>query len=218
MEEEFPGISKSDGDEMVPMDHEAEVVTVHTVVPVSLSEGVPPAIDDNLAVLSEVPNIGDLENEIPGLESSVQSDGFPETLAVSSIIPTDLEDASEGRIISLSRSELETIPSISTDKSEELSPKAASTDATSINSLGATSAGLPSQLVLPKMSAPVINLDEQQKDNIQKMAFKRIIEAYKLIALAGGSQVRLSLLAHLGIEVITCLCCMYILIISDINC
>lgn len=201
MEEEYPGVTKTECDLEVPMNYEAAIAPVPTGIPVSSSEGVQPVIDDSLAIPSEVSDIGDLENEIPGLESSARSDGFPEALAVPSLVSTDLEDVSEDKITSLGRSSLEIIPSISTDRSEELSPKAASADATSINSSVATSVGLSSQLVLPKMSAPVISLAEPQKDNIQKLAFMRIIEAYKLIAVTGGSQVRFSLLAYLGVEV-----------------
>lgn len=198
--EEYPGVTKTECDLAVPMNYEAAIAPVPTGIPVSSSEGVQPVIDDSLAIPSEVSDIGDLENEIPGLESSARSDGFPEALAVPSLVSTDLEDVSEDKITSLGRSSLEIIPSISTDRSEELSPKAASADATSINSSAATSVGLSSQLVLPKMSAPVISLAEQQKDNIQKLAFMRIIEAYKLVAVTGGSQVRFSLLAYLGVE------------------
>ncbi|XP_017247207.1 uncharacterized protein LOC108218671 isoform X2 [Daucus carota subsp. sativus] len=182
-----------------PLITETAVVTVPTDIPISSSEGVPSVNDVSLAIAPEVPDIGFPENGIPGLESSVHSYGLPETLAVSSVVGTDLEDASQDQAISLGRSSQERIPSISTDRSEELSPKAVCTDATSINSSTATSLRLPSQLVLPKMSAPVISLDGEQMDNIQKMSFMRIVEAYKHIAVAGGSQVRFSLLAYLGV-------------------
>ncbi|GMP85857.1 hypothetical protein CsSME_00038859 [Camellia sinensis var. sinensis] len=50
------------------------------------------------------------------------------------------------------------------------------------------------------MSAPVINLADEEKDQLQKLAFTRIVEAYKQIADAGGSHVHFSLLAYLGVE------------------
>ncbi|KAI3711305.1 hypothetical protein L2E82_41294 [Cichorium intybus] len=50
------------------------------------------------------------------------------------------------------------------------------------------------------MSAPVISLTHEQKDHVQESGFKRIIEAYKHIAVAGGSQLRFSLFSYLGVE------------------
>ncbi|KAE9447623.1 hypothetical protein C3L33_20463, partial [Rhododendron williamsianum] len=50
------------------------------------------------------------------------------------------------------------------------------------------------------MSAPVLDLSEEEKDQLQKLAFTRIVEAYKQIATAGGSCVRFALLGCLGIE------------------
>nr|GEW48826.1 symplekin isoform X1 [Tanacetum cinerariifolium] len=50
------------------------------------------------------------------------------------------------------------------------------------------------------MAAPVISLTDEQKDHIQKLAFTRIVEANKHIAVAGGSQLRFSLLSYLGVE------------------
>ncbi|KAK2980006.1 hypothetical protein RJ640_020032 [Escallonia rubra] len=164
-----------------------------TVLPVSS------VTDGYLAIPSEIADIGDLDNEIPGLDSSTRSDGLEETLAVSSLISTGVEDTSQEQVTSLDRSSMEIIPSMSTDRSEELSPKAVSADATSTNALTENS-GLSFQMVLPKMSAPVISLTDDQKDDLQKTAFIHIIEAYKQIAVAGGSQVRFSLLAYLGVE------------------
>ncbi|KAK3019013.1 hypothetical protein RJ639_003621 [Escallonia herrerae] len=164
-----------------------------TVLPVSS------VTDGYLAIPSEIADIGDLDNEIPGLDSSTRSDGLEETLAVSSLVSTGVEDTSQEQVTSLDRSSTEIIPSMSTDRSEELSPKAISADATSTNALTENS-GLSFQMVLPKMSAPVISLTDDQKDDLQKTAFMHIIEAYKQIAVAGGSQVRFSLLAYLGVE------------------
>ncbi|KAK3018031.1 hypothetical protein RJ639_004521 [Escallonia herrerae] len=155
--------------------------------------------DGYLAIPFEITDIGDLDNEIPGLDSSTRSDGLEETLAVSSLVSTGVEDTSQEQVTSLDRSSTEILPSMSTDRSEELSPKAVSADATSTSAL-AENSGLSFQMVLPKMSAPVISLTDDQKDNLQKTAFMHIIEAYKQIAVAGGSQVRFSLLAYLGVE------------------
>ncbi|XP_061955032.1 uncharacterized protein LOC133677183 isoform X2 [Populus nigra] len=130
--------------------------------------------------------------------SAMQMD---ETMGASSLVSTDIEDASQEQGTSLgTRSNQEVLPSISNDRSEELSPKAAATDSNSLISSTATSVRLHQPLVLPKMSAPVVNLVDEQKDQLHNLAFIRIIEAYKQIAVAGSSQFRLSLLASLGVE------------------
>lgn len=156
--------------------------------------------NDVSAVQSDVADIENTEDSIPGLDSVARKDESSELVAVSAFGPTELEDGSQEQGSSFVRSSLEVVPSNSTDRSEELSPKAAVTDVTSVNSSTATSIGLSPQLVLPKISAPVINLSDEQKDNLQKSAFTRVIDAYKQIAIAGGSQVRFSLLAYLGVE------------------
>ncbi|XAR50837.1 hypothetical protein NMG60_11005286 [Bertholletia excelsa] len=170
-------------------------------LPVSSSDEIPPAMGNGFSdVPSEGPDVGNIESEIPGLSSGVSSDGLIETNVVSSIVSTDLEDASQEQVTNLDRSSVELVPSISTDRSEELSPKTAITDISSINSSTATSARLSTQFILPKMSAPVIKLGDEEKDHLQKLAFTHIVEAYKQIAVAGGSHIRFSLLAHLGVE------------------
>lgn len=156
---------------------------------------------DSLAVSSNIHDFENLDSEIPGLDSSAHNDVFSETMGASSLVSTDIEDASQEQGTSLgTRSNQEVLPSISNDRSEELSPKAAATDSNSLISSTATSVRLHQPLVLPKMSAPVVNLADEQKDQLQNLAFIRIIEAYKQIAVAGSSQFRLSLLSSLGVE------------------
>lgn len=157
--------------------------------------------NDVSAMQSDVADIENTEDFIPGLDSVVRKDESSELIVVSSVDPAELEDGSQEQGSSLVRSSLEVVPSISTDRSEELSPKAAVTDVTSVNSSTAASVGLSPQLLLPKISAPVIHLPDEQKDNIQKSAFTRVIDAYKQVTVAGGSQTRFSLLAYLGVEV-----------------
>ncbi|GFY82372.1 HEAT repeat-containing protein [Actinidia rufa] len=170
-------------------------------VPVCSSDEVQSATETGVSALpSGVLDVGNLESGIPGLDSVTHSDRLAETLTGPSLTPIDLEDASQEQVSSLSKSPLDLVPSLSTDRSEELSPKAAITDASSINSSTATSVGLSAQFVLPKMSAPVIDLADEEKDTLQKLAFTRVVEAYKQIAIAGGSHVRFSLLAYLGME------------------
>ncbi|KAL7095344.1 hypothetical protein ACP275_10G018300 [Erythranthe tilingii] len=184
-------------------------------------DDIPSAMEtDFTAITSEVNDMKSVEDEIPGLALSTQDDGLPENAAVSSKGLTDLDDANEEDFINLDKTplELDSTPlevdstpleldrtpielaqSLSTDRSEELSPKAASTD-TNMNSSTATSVRLLPQLVLPKISAPVIHLADEQKDQLQELAFVRIVEAYKHVTVAGGSQTRFSILAHSGME------------------
>ncbi|XP_075509306.1 uncharacterized protein LOC142545805 isoform X1 [Primulina tabacum] len=56
------------------------------------------------------------------------------------------------------------------------------------------------QLVFPKITATVIGLVDEQKDQLQELAFLRIIDAYKQVTAAGGCQLRVCSLAHSGIE------------------
>ncbi|KAI3808018.1 hypothetical protein L1987_23959 [Smallanthus sonchifolius] len=51
------------------------------------------------------------------------------------------------------------------------------------------------------MHAPVVNLTGEHKDHIHKLAFIRMIEAYKRIAVDGRSQLRFSLLSYSGVEI-----------------
>ncbi|CAA2998893.1 symplekin isoform X1 [Olea europaea subsp. europaea] len=158
------------------------------------AEHIPSGIDIGYRPLtSDAVDVETVVNEIPGLASSTQDDGLPGTVAVFSLDSTDLEDTSPEQVTGLGRSPLELVPSMSTDRSEELSPKAAVMDI-------ATSAALPTPLVLPKMSAPIIHLADEQKDHLEESAFLRIIDAYKQIAVAGDSQLRFSILAHSGIK------------------
>ncbi|KAM1094925.1 hypothetical protein ACFX2B_009738 [Malus domestica] len=152
-----------------------------------------------------------LESEIPGLDSACNSGSEP--IIASSSTLMDVEDASQEQVTSVKvenasqeqvtsmgqRTPLNLLPSLSTDKSEELSPRAAVADVSVLSST-ATSVGLSHHLVLPKMSAPVVILSDEEKDWLQQLAFTRIIEAYKQIAVAGGSQLRCSLLISLGVE------------------
>lgn len=161
-------------------------------------------------ITSEVNDIEGGVNEIPGLSSATEDDGLPENM---DSIPKGLADSDDanqekfngldGTTIESERTPTELAQSLSPDRSEELSPKAAITDSSSLNSSTATSIGLASQLVLPKIGAPVIHLADEQKDQLQQLAYVRIVDAYKQVAVAGGSQVRFSVLAHAGLEVNT---------------
>ncbi|KAL3327936.1 hypothetical protein AABB24_035555 [Solanum stoloniferum] len=178
----------------------SEEAPEYVTEPLSSTKSTPLLIENDVSSLQcDVADIEETEDSIPGLDSVALKDEASELVAVSAG-PTEVEDGTQDQGSSVVRSSLEVVPSNSTDRSEELSPKAAVTDVTSMNSSTATSIGLSPQLLLPKISAPVINLSEEEKDNLQKSAFTRVIDAYKQIAIAGGSQVRFSLLAYLGVE------------------
>ncbi|XP_073134260.1 uncharacterized protein [Henckelia pumila] len=152
------------------------------------------------AIKSEVTDAKHLEEEIPGLSLSTQDGGIDEKSATLLSNSTNLEDADTDKVTNFSSSPVELAQSLSTDRSEELSPKAAVTDVTSINSSMPMSLGMIAQLVFPKLTAPVIGLVDEQKDQLQERAFLRIIDAYKQVTAAGGCQLRVSILAHSGIE------------------
>ncbi|XP_061369219.1 uncharacterized protein LOC133312088 isoform X2 [Gastrolobium bilobum] len=164
-----------------------------------------PGVENGCTTMpSDIHDVGNLDSGIPGLDSFGRSDVFSETLAASSLASTEIqqEDASQEQVTSLDRrSPLNLVPSISTDRSEELSPKAAVTDVNSLVSSTATSVMFPSHLVLPKMIAPVVELADDQKDYLQKSCFMRIIDAYKQVAVAGGSNDRFSILCYAGVEI-----------------
>ncbi|KAK1562008.1 hypothetical protein Q3G72_004851 [Acer saccharum] len=199
-EEELHSVAVVDGDVLHDgLSHGDENAMLSTGVPDS-SDVLSGTENAETASPSDIHDVGNSESDIPGLNSSAPHDGFAETLVASSLATPDMEDASQGQITGFGgRSPLD-LPSVSTDRSEELSPKAAITDPSSIISSTATSVTLSSPFVLPKMSAPVVDLTDEQKDQLQKLAFVRIVDAYKQIAVAGGSQVRFSLLAYLGVE------------------
>ncbi|KAK9159079.1 hypothetical protein Scep_005653 [Stephania cephalantha] len=154
--------------------------------------------NESMSVLSEA-SVGIQESEIPGLDAVIHSDRIAEAFDATQITSTVLEAANVDLLSSLDKPDLPSLGSIPTDRSEELSPSLAVSDSNSA-SVPPTSVVLSSQYVLPKMSAPVINLSDDQKDHLQKTAFIRIIEGYKQISVAGGSRVRFSLLAYLAVK------------------
>ncbi|XP_076914378.1 uncharacterized protein LOC143573367 isoform X1 [Bidens hawaiensis] len=207
MEVELPAANDSD-----VADFTSNQVLVPSGPPVSYN--LPSISIVGLGIPSEDIDIGELEDGIPGLESSSKNDGMPglessskndgmleiTKMDTSPVICADLEENSQQQITKMDTSSVDIVPSVSTDKSDELSPKAAMAETNSNNSSTATSLQLTPKIVLPKISAPVVNLTDEQKDNIQKLAFTHIIDAYKHIAVSGGSELRFSLLSYLGVE------------------
>ncbi|KAL0875065.1 hypothetical protein Bca101_024770 [Brassica carinata] len=153
--------------------------------------------EGNIEVPPNVDYRGDIESGIPGLDSSAQRYVLSEAPVPSVLDSTNVEAASKNQGTSASGELLlAVIPSVSVDKSEEFSPKTTN----SLVSSTATSLASAPQFVLPKISAPVVNLSDEEKDSLQKLVFLRIVEAYKQVSMSGGSQLRFSLLAHLGVE------------------
>ncbi|KAJ4911512.1 HEAT repeat-containing protein [Raphanus sativus] len=150
------------------------------------------------------PNVdyrGNIESGIPGLDSSAQRYVLSEAPVTSVLGSTNVEAASKNQDVTVSGELLvAVIPSASVDKSEEFSPKATGIGSNILVSSTATSLASAPQFVLPKISAPVVNLSDEEKDSLQKLVFLRIVEAYKQVSMSGGSQLRFSLLAHLGVE------------------
>ncbi|KAK4418934.1 Symplekin [Sesamum alatum] len=214
-EEEEPPATIADSNVAYDDLNYARQATAHVSESAS-PEDIPSAMETGYGAITSViiDNEG-VGNEIPGLALSTQDDALPEDAAVCPRALTELEDANLTDIndanqetftnlgrtpIELDKTQIELAQSLSTDRSEELSPKAAITDTNNMNSSTATSVGLSSQLVLPKISAPVICLADEEKDQLQQLAFVRIVDAYKQVTVAGGSQVRFSILAHSGME------------------
>ncbi|KAF7845362.1 symplekin isoform X1 [Senna tora] len=182
------------------LNHSSENVMLPADFPSSDAK-IPGMENVSARVPSDVQDVGNLESGIPGLDSFARNDALSETVAASSMASSDIEEASQEQVMSLvQRSPMNIVSSMSTDRSEEISPKAAVTDVNNVVSSIATSDRLSSRLVLPKMTAPVVDLADEQKDNLQKLAFIRVIDAYKKIAVAGGSKIRFSILAYLGVE------------------
>lgn len=201
-EEEFSATAANSGAVDSDMNPVSENIPSPTDFP-SSDASIPGVEDSGTTMPPDIQDVGNSEGVIPGLDSFGHTNALSQTLAPSFLASPEirLEDGSQDQDTSLDqRSPLNLAPSISTDRSEELSPKAAVPEVNSLVSSTATSAVLPTRLVLPKMIAPVVELTDEQKDHLQKSCFMRIIDAYKQIAVAGGSKVRFSILAYLGVE------------------
>ncbi|KAL5995598.1 hypothetical protein ACLOJK_025662 [Asimina triloba] len=155
-----------------------------------------------IVVPSDMSDVGISESGIPGLDSTVCTDDRQDILDASHLSSTDAPGTNEEQGSSLCDTFSLDYPSSNSmlsARSEAHSPKPTLTDSNLVSST-ATSCILPSQNLLPKMSIPSISLTDEQKDHLQKLALVRIIEAYKQITVAGGSHLRFSLLAYLGVE------------------
>ncbi|KAF5193841.1 Symplekin [Thalictrum thalictroides] len=177
----------------------AEAVTSINVSPPS-DINVPSVKENgNSAFQVEMHDVGTLDYGIPGLDS-IHSGGSPESLDASDLASGGLPELSQDQITGLDPLVSVSYEAMPADRSEEISLNETVSDVNSVSSTTTTSAVVSSQFVLPKMSAPVVNLTDDQKDDIQRAAFIRIIENYSRISVSGGSHLRFSLLACLGVE------------------
>ncbi|XP_058110235.1 uncharacterized protein LOC131253301 isoform X3 [Magnolia sinica] len=155
-----------------------------------------------VSIPSDTSDVGIVDSEIPGLNSTVNMDEKRDTLDSSHSSTADMQGTSQEQVLSTGNTFLLDFPSSASmlsSRSEAHSPKVAVADSSWTTST-ATSVAFPSQNLLPKMSIPSVDLTDEEKDNLQKLAFVRIIEAYRQITVAGGSHIRFSLLAYLGVE------------------
>uniref|UniRef100_A0A1D1XLC0 Symplekin n=1 Tax=Anthurium amnicola TaxID=1678845 RepID=A0A1D1XLC0_9ARAE len=183
-----------------PFIHDTKEISpdsIQSVVPTAVETGTtsnaPPCTTHN----SEM-----LESRIPGLESVIPNE-IEEPVDISQSSTSELQGSSQEQVISSgSKMPCDTTASglMSTYVSETPSSSATVMDSGLSAFTGLTSLTVSSQYILPKMTAPVISLTDEQKDHIQKVAFLRIVEAYKQVVVAGGIQMRFSLLACLGVE------------------
>ncbi|KMT12330.1 hypothetical protein BVRB_5g102710 isoform B [Beta vulgaris subsp. vulgaris] len=169
-------------------------------MPCAFASGNVSEIPKGSVAACEFQDLGPTDTLIPGLDNA-PSDGLFDIVASSSLASTDRDDCSQDQNTSFGkRSMTESLPSVSNERSEELSSKTAAVDANIGMTSTATSVGPVHLFVLPKMSAPVVDLSSEDKDTLQKLVFLRIVEAYKQVAVSGGSQLRFSLLSYLGVQ------------------
>ncbi|KAG6527451.1 hypothetical protein ZIOFF_009553 [Zingiber officinale] len=141
------------------------------------------------------------ERKIPGVDSTNSSDEIQESHDASHSSIPELIETSQDLITGLGN----TLPS------NVLSAESLVSDVTGAQSTGVinpdtcqatstSSIATSFQYVLPKMIIMDANLTDESKDQLQKEAFIRVLDAYKQAAGSGDSITRRSLLAHLGME------------------
>ncbi|KAG6523623.1 hypothetical protein ZIOFF_013488 [Zingiber officinale] len=141
------------------------------------------------------------ERKIPGVDSTNSSDEIQESHDASHSSIPELIETSQDLITGLGN----TLPS------NILSAESLVSDVTGAQSTGVinpdtcqatstSSIATSFQYVLPKMIIMDANLTDESKDQLQKEAFIRVLDAYKQAAGSGDSITRRSLLAHLGME------------------
>lgn len=142
------------------------------------------------------------ERKIPGVDSTNSSDEIQESHDASHSSVPELIETSQDLISGLGNT-----PPTNVLSAESLVSDVTGTQSTGVinpdtcQATSTSSIATPFQYVLPKMIIMDANLTDESKDQLQKEAFIRVLDAYKQAAASGDSITRLSLLAHLGMEV-----------------
>lgn len=177
------------------------------MMPVTLPASVSPfpvVTENGSSAVSLSLNSATEERVIPGVDSTSSIDEIQESLDASHSSNPEVNDSSQDHATSLGSlvpSNVLSTCSMATDVSETQSTGVGIFDTSQASS--AASLVTSCQYVLPKMMILDVNLTDEAKDQLQKVAFVRILDAYKQVAISGGLDARCSLLAHLGIEVYT---------------
>ncbi|XP_068636580.1 uncharacterized protein [Aristolochia californica] len=175
-----------------------ETVTVATEIPAcsaslalqGMEQGESDMASETNEVLttnSEVPGLDpkacnmEIQDTVPGLDPKACNMEIQDTVEVSYSSTVDTQGTNQDQATSAG-------DYVSEASSQKLAGSESNSSITSC------------QVLLPKMVAPVVYITEEEKDNLQKLAFVRVVEAYKQIAFSGGSHIRFSLLAYLGAE------------------
>lgn len=160
---------------------------------------VPPGMENgDSATELDINDVESLVCGIPGLDT-MHTDESPGLLDASHLIPAGVPGLTPDQFTSVDSLSSVSSGSVPADRQEEGSPKAIVSEATSVVPTAMTSS-VSSQFILPKMSAPLVSLTDDQKDDLQKTTFMRIIDNYSRVSVSGGSNLRFSLLACLSVE------------------
>lgn len=207
---------KTDGEDEHLSSMDASVISKAFSLLSSLLK-VHPAISNDNDKINEA-GITEMEDNIIGMEedmvkdSSTVPDVVPEPIdqprqenndSSTQVIDIEAQTVSEGSGMDSAKSAEDVdVPSVSLGGSLDISSSNCMPDCTSetISIAPPNTISVPAPYVFQKLSVPDSNLNDDQKDILQKFAFTRILESQKEIVLSARSHAQLSLLAHLGIE------------------
>ncbi|RZS21206.1 hypothetical protein BHM03_00053818 [Ensete ventricosum] len=184
--------SVGDGSAMMP-----------AILPASVSP-FPVVTQNGSSAVSLSLNSATEERVIPGVDSTSSTDEIQESHDASHSSNPEVNDSSQDHATSLGSlvpSNVLSTCSMATDVLETQSTGVGIFDTSQASSTASLVTSC--QYVLPKMMILDVNLTDEAKDQLQKVAFVRILDAYKQVAISGGLDARCSLLVHLGIEVYT---------------
>ncbi|KAJ8476753.1 hypothetical protein OPV22_020480 [Ensete ventricosum] len=181
--------SVGDGSAMMP-----------AILPASVSP-FPVVTQNGSSAVSLSLNSATEERVIPGVDSTSSTDEIQESHDASHSSNPEVNDSSQDHATSLGSlvpSNVLSTCSMATDVLETQSTGVGIFDTSQASSTASLVTSC--QYVLPKMMILDVNLTDEAKDQLQKVAFVRILDAYKQVAISGGLDARCSLLVHLGIE------------------